>query len=375
MEDGVKVLIADDDPHTRNLLAESLFIEGYEVEVASNGEIALERALHSHPDVIVLDRMLPGKSGDEVLASIRESPSCRKIAVFIVSGLANSADKTALLKAGADDYLAKPFAPEEVTARIGALLRRSSTQHPMLAAIEQKTIDDFTDTVTAARIVSEKIRGIPPRLKNFIILDFYRPAGEVGGDIIEYLDQNPNYLVIANGDVAGHGLPATLSMIMVRTLLRNNSLEHIPFREILPRLHRFMQYEGLPGHLASMTVARIDPEAKTWRVASAGHPAPILKRANTVKKLAPKEGTFLGVPMKNNFPLLRGRFQSGDLMLLHSDGLYEIFARGNVLEAEAAIHSIVKEAGSAEELRRTLEFAIPENPTDDVSFIVVEAAF
>ncbi|MBL7259914.1 response regulator transcription factor [Paractinoplanes lichenicola] len=118
-----RVLVVDDDPGLRGLLTSALRFAGYEVDVAADIPQALDRVLASPPDVIVLDVMLPGGTGFDVLTMLR----ARSIAVPVLFLTARDAveDRVRGLQLGGDDYVVKPFSVVEVGARIEALLRRS----------------------------------------------------------------------------------------------------------------------------------------------------------------------------------------------------------------------------------------------------------
>lgn len=118
-----KVLVVEDDKRILKLIVENLIDEGYEAITANDGEAALNLAIHSNPDIIVLDLNIPKLNGSEVCAQVRK----RKLIVPIIMLTArkSSSDKISGLKLGADDYLTKPFNMEELLARIEALLRRA----------------------------------------------------------------------------------------------------------------------------------------------------------------------------------------------------------------------------------------------------------
>jgi two-component system response regulator MprA len=118
------VLIVDDDNRIISALRRTLAYEGYQVSTAANGEAALAIARSRPPDVVILDLMLPGIDGFEVCRRLRASGD--GVAVLILTARDAVADRVAGLETGADDYLVKPFALEELLARVKALLRRRS---------------------------------------------------------------------------------------------------------------------------------------------------------------------------------------------------------------------------------------------------------
>lgn len=117
----MKILIVDDDPGVRNALDRALRFEGYEVLQASDGQAALD-LVPQGPDAIVLDRMMPGMDGIEVCRRLRSVGN--DVPILILTARHTVGDRVEGLDAGADDYLVKPFALEEMLARLRAMLRR-----------------------------------------------------------------------------------------------------------------------------------------------------------------------------------------------------------------------------------------------------------
>ncbi len=116
-----KVLVVDDDVKTVDLVKLYLNRDGYKVLVAYDGNEALRLARESHPDLIVLDIMLPGKDGLEVCRTLRSES---EVPVIMLTARTTEEDKLAGLDLGADDYMTKPFSPKELAARVRAVLRR-----------------------------------------------------------------------------------------------------------------------------------------------------------------------------------------------------------------------------------------------------------
>ena len=121
-----KILIAEDDTDISRLLSRILETQGYQTLLAFSGTEALSLIEHGAPDLLLLDLMLPGLSGEELLARLREERHC-SFPILVLSAKSALDDKVALLKNGADDYITKPFEPEEVIARVQAALRRAGS--------------------------------------------------------------------------------------------------------------------------------------------------------------------------------------------------------------------------------------------------------
>ncbi len=118
---NAKILVVDDEPAILNLVVSYLKAEHYEVYTAADGEAALKAARAYRPDIIVLDVMLPGLDGLEVLSRLRRESD---VYVILLTARTEETDKIVGLSVGADDYVTKPFSPRELVARIKAALRR-----------------------------------------------------------------------------------------------------------------------------------------------------------------------------------------------------------------------------------------------------------
>ncbi|MGH7607465.1 MAG: response regulator [Gemmatimonadales bacterium] len=133
-ETGVayRILVVDDEPDITALVAYHLAKEGYRVTTAATGADALRSAGEERPDLVVLDLMLPGVSGFDVLAELRRRDETRDVGVLLLTARKDEPDRIKGLTLGADDYLAKPFSPRELVLRVRAVLRRLAA--PAVAA-------------------------------------------------------------------------------------------------------------------------------------------------------------------------------------------------------------------------------------------------
>ena len=120
-----KILVVDDDGHIASSLRRALAYEGYEVQTAGDGVEGLARAQETPPDLVILDVMMPGLDGIEVCRRLRAGS---EVAILMLTARDGTSDRVRGLDGGADDYLAKPFAYEELMARVRALLRRGSVR-------------------------------------------------------------------------------------------------------------------------------------------------------------------------------------------------------------------------------------------------------
>ena len=121
---GERVLVVDDEPDIAALVAYHLAKAGYRVSTAATGDDALRAARDERPALVILDLMLPGVSGFDVLEQLRAGAATRDVAVLMLTARRDEPDRIRGLSLGADDYLTKPFSPQELVLRVAAILRR-----------------------------------------------------------------------------------------------------------------------------------------------------------------------------------------------------------------------------------------------------------
>ncbi len=121
------ILVADDDEHIVELVAMYLKREGYAIETAFDGDETLKKTRELHPDLLVLDIMMPGPDGLQICRTLGRR---HDVPIILLTARTSDVDKIAGLRLGADDYVTKPFNPEELIARVGAVLRRAGAAAP-----------------------------------------------------------------------------------------------------------------------------------------------------------------------------------------------------------------------------------------------------
>jgi len=124
------VLVVEDERDLCDLISFNLEREGYRCRVASDGRTSLEKIQRDRPDLIVLDRMLPEVSGDEVAAAIKRDVDTQSIPIIMLTAKADEVDELVGFALGADDYITKPFSMKSLLARVGAVLRRLDSKEP-----------------------------------------------------------------------------------------------------------------------------------------------------------------------------------------------------------------------------------------------------
>jgi len=141
------VLVVEDDEDIRELVGYNLLKEGYQVAGVASGEDALTAVESKTPDLILLDIMLPGLDGLRVCRKLKENPKFQSIPIIMLTAKGEEPDIVAGLNMGADDYVAKPFSPKVLLARIQAVLRRAETDHDVSREEEEGEVVEIQDLI------------------------------------------------------------------------------------------------------------------------------------------------------------------------------------------------------------------------------------
>lgn len=162
-----RVLLVDDDQTVSDVVCRYLRREGMSVDAVTDGAVALQKALDEPPDLVVLDLMLPGLSGLEVCRRLRRES---QIPILMLTALGEEHDRVVGLEIGADDYVAKPFSPRELTLRVLSILRRTATDGAVAPATLLRDNDLTIDT--AARVAQRGDQQLTLTGREFDLLAF-----------------------------------------------------------------------------------------------------------------------------------------------------------------------------------------------------------
>ncbi|MEO0013810.1 MAG: hypothetical protein RLZZ535_2199 [Cyanobacteriota bacterium] len=251
-----RILIVDDNETNRDLLSRQIEAQGYQAITAADGKQAIKMIQTGSYDLILLDIIMPEVDGYEVLKWIRNS-SWRYLPTIMISALDEMDSVVRCIEMGAEDYLAKPFNPILLKARVGACLEQKRLRDQESLYLAQLAQANEKITSLNGRLEAENMRlsaelEITKRLQmmllpkekelsqieNLEIAGFMEPADEFGGDYYDVL-QHHGRITIGIGDVTGHGLESGVLMLMVqtavRTLMENNETEPKKFFEVLNR--------------------------------------------------------------------------------------------------------------------------------------------
>jgi len=250
---NARLLVADDNPDNRDVLIRRLRRLGYtRIESAEDGQQALEMNAVAPFDAVLLDVMMPRNSGVEVLETLRAEGRLEATPVIMISAATELDTVVRCLELGAEDYLAKPFNPAVLKARLGSVLEKRQLRAELRQHL--KRLD--SELLEARRQQPAMVPDTFPCPTGGLPVEVHasmHPAREVGGDFYDCFEVDSRTLCIAVGDVAGKGMPAALFMARARSLLRAATL-------LLVRLRAF-QHPMRSPRWSTRSFARTIPSA------------------------------------------------------------------------------------------------------------------
>ncbi len=376
-----RVLVVDDEKSDRLVLRAILRRGGYEVREADNGDAALAAMRAQAPDLVLLDVRMPGKDGYAVCAELKADPALADIPVIFLSARDSPTDKVRGFELGANDYVAKPFAPEEVLARVRTQFRLQHLTRS-LQELNTELLARQTRLEEDLRAAAHIQRALLPRAHHPLPgLDAawrFVPCGDVGGDLLNlhHLHRlGPSYVAAYMLDVSGHGVPSAMVAVSVERLLSPDG--GVIFRERpLPPLEVLRELEH---NFPFERFERFFTLSYLLRYSSAGHPPPVLlPREGPLRPLTeggPPLGLGLGIePTEGEVQLSRG-----DRLFLYTDGLYETEdAQGTALGLERlhafflATRELSLDAACDAVLQRVREHHGERPAEDDITLLALE---
>ncbi len=329
--DGPALLVVDDNEDNRYTLTRRLTREGYRnLTTATNGREALG-LLKSKPfDLVLLDIMMPGMNGYEVLEHMKGSAELRNLPVIMISAVSEIDSVVRCIELGAEDYLPKPFNPTLLRARVGASLEKKRLRDEVRASLER-----LEQEMDAARKLQ---LGMLPRVFPACTPDqpvevsaFMEPAREVGGDLYDFFYASPRLFCFLVGDVSGKGASAAMFMARTRSLVRMVvSLSPKTGNEPMTpgRIAEAVNYELCQNNddcmFLTLFVGLLDTQTGTLTYTNAGHPAPHLLRADgEIEQLDACLDRPLGVRAKTTYQTGAVVLKPGDLAFVATDGVIE----------------------------------------------------
>ncbi len=370
-----RVLIVDDAKANLDILVEGLKAD-HKLSLAMNGEMALQAAVRTPPDLVLLDIVMPGMDGYEVCRRLRQMPETAEVPIMFLSSLEEVQNKTRGFEAGANDYLTKPFDMLEVKARVRSLLKAKAYSD----AVKEQIASEL-------RVAREIQMGMLPHdfapfERNYGV-EFgaiLEPAREVGGDLYGVCDAGPERLVVFLGDVSGKGIPASMFMVRAISLARLLAKEIVEPERILARLNDELSADNPSGMFVTFLCAVFEPKSGRLTIANGGHCRPVILHDGQPPRWAVKNlGTALGFEPGLEFERTELKLQTGDALVLYSDGVTEAFnpqedlyGDGRLLADTAAFNGQSAPDITANLLRKVRAFANGAAQSDDIAILALK---
>jgi sigma-B regulation protein RsbU (phosphoserine phosphatase) len=325
------ILVADDHAENRELLRLRLEGKGHRVAMAVDGAEALEMARSGSFDLLLLDVLMPVMNGMQVLERIKADPTTRDLPVIMISAHDELESVVHAVKAGAEDYLPKPFEPTLLYARIAACLGKKRAldreRQTYLALVESQRA--LAHELFEAALYVRSL--LPEVLAGPVATDWrYLPSTQLGGDALGYQWLDDDHFAFHILDVCGHGVGAALHCSSVVHILRARFLPDTDFRnpgEVIAALNRQFPMERNNNLYFTLWYGVYQRSTRRLRWANGGHPSPVLFPApgqgRPVETLA-WPGTPVGIDAEGAWSCGERLLAPGDRLYLFSDGLYEI---------------------------------------------------
>ncbi len=369
-----RVLLVDDAKANLDILVEGLKFD-HKLSLALNGEMALQIAARTPPDLVLLDIVMPGLDGYEVCRRLRQMPATAEVPIMFLSSLEEVQNKTRGFEVGGNDYLTKPFEMLEVKARVRSLLKAKAYSD----AVKEQIASEL-------RVAREIQMGMLPH--DFTgVEEAYRvgfgavlePAREVGGDLYGVCAASPERLVVFLGDVSGKGIPASMFMVRAISLARLLSREIPEPERILARLNDELAADNPSGMFVTFLCGVFEPASGRLVLANAGHCRPVLLPAGQPPRWAVKNlGTALGFEPGLSFERTELTLRDGDDLVFYTDGVSEAF---NPQEECYGYERLLADAGAfsgqpapavvAGLLQKVRAFAGTAPQSDDIALLVL----
>ena len=370
-----RVLVVDDARTNLDILVEGLKAD-HKLSLALNGQMALQAAARTPPDLVLLDIMMPGMDGYEVCRRLRQMPETAEVPIMFLSSLEDVQNKARGFEAGGNDYLTKPFEMLEVKARVRSLLKAKAYSD----AVKEQIASEL-------RIARDIQMGMLPhdfsgleRSYGVSVDAVLQPAREVGGDLYGVCPCGPERLVVFIGDVSGKGIPASMFMVRAMSLAQLLAREIAEPDRVLARLNDELAADNPSGMFVTFLCAVFTPASTSIRLANGGHCRPVLlPAAKGPRWTFDTLGTALGLEPGLKFEPTEVVLREGDALILYSDGVNEAFnsreeCYGNerLLSDSGALSGQSASAIASGLLRKVRSFAGDAPQSDDIAILALK---
>jgi sigma-B regulation protein RsbU (phosphoserine phosphatase) len=320
MREPPLILIVDDNPANVEILQMRLLANDYDIITATDGEMGLALAGEKHPDLILLDIMMPKMDGLEVCRRLKGDPSLPFMPIILVTAKSESKDVVAGLEAGGDEYLTKPVDHAALVARVKSMLRIKLLHDTVLEQSSQLKIQ----LKTATKIQSLFWPEIPELEAGGHIWAVSVPATYVGGDLYDVIPMPDGSLLAYVADVSDKGVPAALIMAALSTKIRSEAQTQVEVDKLLESINNSL-YDLISeeGFFATIVLVKYWPVSGKMQLALGGHLQPLWIVSDGIGNLPQLNGISLGIMPNVLFEKREIMLSPGESVLLFTDGVIE----------------------------------------------------
>ena len=346
---AARILVVDDQPENCEVLRRRLEREGHSCAVEHGGEAALARLAAESFDLVLLDIMMPGIDGREVLRRIKTDDKLRHIPVIMISALDQIESVVSCIERGAEDYLPKPFNPVLLRARIGSSLDRKrlrDAEQAAFAALKESQEKLAAELAEAASYVQSVL---PAPLADGSVRAAWEflPSSSLGGDAFGYGLLQCGKFGICLLDVCGHGVGAALLSISVLNVIRAESLPGIDFEDpgaVLAGLNAAFPMERHGEMFFTAWCGIYDVASRMMRFAAGGHPPAVLVAEDGTTQILAAKGPVIGACPGMKFATAEAVIPPRSRLFVFSDGAYEILKRDGSMMGHDELRALLVRA-------------------------------
>ncbi len=404
------VLLVDDDEGNRDMLSRRLTRKGYEVAVAEDGGRAIALSRDRPFDLVLLDVVMPGLSGLEVLQELRRAHPATELPVIMVTARNESGDIVEALRLGANDYVSKPLDFPVVLARIQAqlslkraveevvrlersLAERNHELEGANAQLAEANRRMGRDLRAAAKIQGSFLPRGEPDLPGARFAWHYRPCDELAGDGLNVFALDDRHAALYVFDVSGHGVASALLSVSLSRVLSHPSDPSsvlaagednrpddrpLPPAEVAEQLNRMFPFDDATEQYFTMVYGVLDVAAAEFRYVSAGHPGVAHIPAAGPGRIARDHSFPIGLAMLP-YEERSIALEPGDRLYLYSDGIPEAmapdskaFGGDRLIKALERVRGEPLDRGVSALIAEVHDWAGPAGLRDDASIVAVE---
>lgn len=381
-----RILVVDDGESNRRLLERSLSQQGHDVECAADGRSALTQLHQKDFDLVLLDMLMPGMDGLEVLSIIKSDTKLQHIPVIVISALDDFDRVIECIKGGAEDYLPKPFNATLLAARIGTGLEKKRLRDTTTALLNRMEAELQDANHAQLNLVPHE--SIDLTLECPVALQAYmKPAREVGGDFYDYFFMDRQYLWFMVGDVSDKGVASGMFMARAISLIRSISTQAynqvgkvLMPHEVLNQLNSELCRFNPDMTFVTLLIGRLDIESGEVLFGNAGHSAALLlAEVNVVESMETVRGRPIGIRPDSVYESHVSNLHGSQSLFIYTDGVSDALDMNGHRLGESQLVDTLNQLNdrSAESILDAINLTLENHTTgtdqfDDITMVALQ---